>query len=91
MRTPTPRELWALPELALLPVALATIDALLAALEAQHGTLSDEWQPGDPPTLRDARALVLELRRARRALVRYVRAVRRALRFPAADRELLPF
>ena len=26
MRTPTPRELWALPELALLPVALATID-----------------------------------------------------------------
>jgi hypothetical protein len=91
MRTPTPRELWALPELALLPVALATIDALLAALEAQHGTLTDEWQTGDPATLRDARALVLELQRTRGALVRYVRAVRRPLHMPAAVRELLPF
>ena len=66
MKPPSVRELWALPELALLPVLLAAIDGMLASLHAQHGTLREEWQPGDPPTLHEARALADELERARR-------------------------
>ena len=90
MKTPGPRELWALPELALLPVALAAIDGLLASLQAQHGTLLDEWQPGDPVTLRDARTLAQQLTQARGALLRYARAVRRTLHQPQL-KQPLPF
>jgi hypothetical protein len=91
MRPPSLRELCVLPELALLPALLAAIDGLLASLQAQHGTLNDEWLPGDPATLRDARVLAHELGRARAALVRYARAVRRALREPVRAQEPLPF
>ena len=91
MRPPNLRELWAMPELALLPALLAAIDGMLASLQAQHGTLLHEWQPGDPATLRDARLLADELARARNALVRYARAVRRALRQPAPREHSLPF
>lgn len=85
------RELWALPELALVPALLAAIDGLLASLHAQHGTLCDDCQHGDPTTLREARALVDELHTARRALTRYARAVRRTLRQPVPHDEQLPF
>ena len=91
MKPPSARELWALPELALVPALLAAIDGLLASLHAQHGTLRDEWQPGDPNTLCEARALVDELDTARRALRRYARAVRRALRQPEQQDDQLPF
>ena len=90
MKPPRTRELWALPELALVPVTLAAIDGLLASLQAQHGTLRDEWQPGDPATLRDARTLAHQLVQARHALVRYARTVRRTLRQPDIERPL-PF
>lgn len=91
MKPPSVRELWALPELALVPALLAAIDDLLASLHAQHATLRKDWQPGDPPTLREARALAFELDTIRRALRRYVRAVRRTLSQPAPHHEQLPF
>lgn len=91
MKPPSVRELWALPELALVPALTAAIDGLLASLHAQHGTLRDDWQPGDPPTLRQARALADELHTARAAIRRYARAVRRALRQPARYDDQLPF
>lgn len=79
------RELWALPELALVPPLLASVDGLLASLRAQHGTLQHEWQPGDPPSLCAARALTDELLCARRALQKYARAARHTLRHPRDD------
>lgn len=91
MKPPSVRELWALPELALVPALLAAIDGLLASLHAQHGTLREDYQPGDPPTLRQARALADELHTARRALRRYVCAVRRALQQPVRHDDQLPF
>lgn len=91
MKTPSVSELWAMPELALLPALIAAIDGLLASLHAQHGTLNDDWQPGDPPSLAQARLLVDELVRARSALRRYVRAVRASLNQAPPDQEPLPF
>ena len=79
------RELWALPELALVPPLLAAIDGLLASLRAQHGTLQHDWQPGDPPSLCAARALTDELLGARRAIRKYARAARRTLIEPRDD------
>lgn len=78
MKPPSVRELLATPELALVPALLAALDGLLATMRAQHGTIQHEWQPGDPTSLVAARALTVELRRARRAVVRYARALRRA-------------
>lgn len=91
MKLPTARELYALPELALLPALVAALDGLLASLHAQHGTLQEHWQPGDPPSLRAARVLTDELLRARRALRRYARAARRSLRQPCNDHHSLRF
>ena len=85
------RELWALPELALVPALLAALDGLLASLRAQHGTLQDHAHPADPPSLRAARALAAELLHARHAITRYTRAVRRTLRAPRSDRHSPPF
>jgi hypothetical protein len=91
MKLPTVRELWALPELALVPALLAAVDGLLASLHAQHGTLCEPCQPGDPPSLRAARVLAAELLRVRSAIIRYTRAARRTLREPRADDHSLPF
>jgi hypothetical protein len=91
MKPPSARELWALPELALVPALLAAIDGMLASLQAQHGTLHDDWQPGDPSTLREARAVVDELLRARRVLRRYARTVRLTLRDTEPNDHELPF
>jgi hypothetical protein len=91
MKPPTVRELWAMPELALVPALLAAIDGMLASLHAQHGTLQELWRPGDPPSLRAARLLADELLRARRALIRYSRSVRRTLREPRGVDHSLPF
>jgi hypothetical protein len=91
MKLPTARELWALPELALVPALLAAVDGLLASLHAQHGTLCEHWQPGDPPSLRAARVLADELLCLRRAVIRYTRTARRALRQPRGDDHSLPF
>lgn len=91
MKCLTVRELWALPELALVPALLAMLDGMLASLHAQHGTLREHWQPGDPPSLRAARALADELLRARYAITRYTRAARRTLREPRGDDHDLPF
>ena len=41
MKSPSAWGLWALPELALVPVALGAVDGLLASLEAQHGTTTE--------------------------------------------------
>ena len=54
MKRPTVRELWALPELAIVPALLAVLDGMLASLHAQHGTLKEHWQPEDPPSLCEA-------------------------------------
>lgn len=91
MKPPTVRELCALPELALVPALLAALDGMLASLHAQHATLQEHWQPGDPTSLRAARALAEELLRARHAITRYARAVRRTLRQPRHDDHALPF
>ena len=91
MKLPTVRELCALPELALVPALIAAVDGLLASLHAQHGTLREHWQPGDPPSLRAARVLAHELLRVRRALIRYTRAARRTLREPCGNDHSLPF
>jgi hypothetical protein len=91
MKLPTVRELWALPELALVPALLAGVDGLLASLHAQHDTLQEHWQPGDPSSLRAARVLADELLRVRRAVIRYTRAARRTLREPRGDDHSLPF
>jgi hypothetical protein len=91
MKQPSVRELWALPELALIPALLAAIDGLLASLHAQHGTPREDRLPADPRTLREARALADELHTARRALRRYVCAVRRTLRQPVRHDDQLPF
>jgi hypothetical protein len=91
MKRLTVRELWALPELALVPALLAAVDGMLASLHAQHGTLGEHWLPGDPPSLRAARVLVDELLRARFAIIRYARAARRTLRKPRGSDHSLPF
>jgi hypothetical protein len=91
MRLPTVRELCALPELALMHALLAAVDGLLASLHAQHGTLREYWQSGDPTSLCAARALADELLRVRRALIRYARAARRTLREPRDHDHSLPF
>jgi hypothetical protein len=91
MKLPNVRELYALPELALVPALLAAVDGMLASLHAQHGTLREHWLPDDPPSLRAARVLADELLRARHALRRYARAVRRTLRPPRDDHYPLPF
>jgi hypothetical protein len=91
MKLPTVRELCALPELALVPALLAAVDGLLASLQAQHGTLREHWQPGDPPSLRAARVLADELLRVRGAIFRYTRSARRTLRQPRGDDHSLPF
>ena len=91
MKPPSVRELWALPELALVPALIAAIDGLLTSLHAQHGTLADDALPGDPPTLREARALAQDLLRARRTLCRYARATRRVLRDPPTIDDPTPF
>jgi hypothetical protein len=91
MRLPTVRELCALPELALVPALLAALDGMLASLHAQHPTLKEHWQPGDPPSLRAARALADELLRARQAIRRYTRAARRTLPQPRGEDHSLPF
>jgi hypothetical protein len=91
MRLPTVRELCALPELALVPALLAAVDGLVVSLHAQHGTMREHWQPGDPASLRAARVLADELLRVRRAVMRYARAARRTLREPRGDDHSLPF
>lgn len=92
MKTPDIRELWAAPELALVPPLLAAVDATLAALRAQHDTLDHEWLPADPHSLRAARAVTAELGRTRAALLAYVCAVRRALHADGDTRDdSLPF
>lgn len=85
------RELCAAPELALLAPMLALLEAIVSSLRAQHPTLDDEWTASDPPTLRDARALVAAISRTRRAIVDYRAAVRRSLRAPYGDVDDLPF
>lgn len=91
MKPPSVRELWAMPELALVPALLAALDGLLGTMRAQHGTIQHEWQPGDPKSLIAARLLTLELLRARRAVVRYARALRRAHAAARPDDHSLPF
>lgn len=91
MKLPTVRELYALPELALVPALVAALDGLLASLHAQHGTLREHWQHGDPPSLCAARVLADELLRSRSALLRYTRAVRRTVRQPRRGHQPLPF
>ena len=91
MRRLTVRELWLVPELALVTPLIAMLDSMLASLHAQHGTLREHWQPADPPSLRAARDLTDELLRARCAIGRYSRAVRRTLRDPHRDDHSLPF
>jgi hypothetical protein len=92
MKTPSATELWAMPKLALVPALLAVIDGLLAFLHAQHGTLGDEWLPGDPrlsctPVCSPTSS---QLAQARAALQRYLRAVRRSIKAPL-DQDPLPF
>lgn len=92
MKVPDIQELYAAPELALAPPLLATLEATLAALRAQHHTLHHEWLPDDPASLRAARVFADELARARAALLAYARIVRRTLRAPSPDLDdTLPF
>lgn len=91
MKMPDLHELYAAPELALLPALVSAVDATLATLRAQHGTL-EECGPGEPHSLVAARVFVAELARARLAALAYARATRRALRDPDPDDDLpLPF
>jgi hypothetical protein len=81
------------PELA----AIAALDEVLVivvhALAAEHATLDgdpDASRHCGPPTLREARRLVRDVRSLRRAVARYRRAVLAALT-PAVTDEELPF
>ena len=85
MRIPDSHELYAAPELALLPALVTAVDATLATLRAQHGTLDQEWLPGAPRSLEAARVFSAELVRARLAMLAYARVTRRALRDPDPD------
>jgi hypothetical protein len=85
------RELYAAPELALLPTLLAGLDALAIMLRAQHPTLDHEWTESDPASLLEARALIAVIASARNQLSAYRRAVCCALREPYCDGDDLPF
>ena len=89
MKIPDPHELYAAPELALVPALVTAVDATLATLRAQHGTLEQEWLPGEPHSLHAARTFAAELVRARIAMLAYARATRRALRDPDPDDDAL--
>lgn len=92
MKIPDIKELWAAPELALVPTLVTTVDAMLATLRAQHGTLDHDWRPTDPRSLRAARVFAAELSRARGALLVYIREARLALRDPIDEHDdPLPF
>ena len=92
MRIPDLHELYAAPELALVPALITAVDATLATLRAQHGTLEHEWLPGEPASLNAARVFAAELTRARSAMLAYARATRRTLRDPEPDDDCtLPF
>jgi hypothetical protein len=85
------RELYAAPELAQLPPLLASLDALVHSLRAQHPTLDHEWTTSDPATLLEARALIAAIVTVRHQVVAYRRAVRHSLRQPYCDGDDLPF
>lgn len=87
-----PRLLASAPELA----ALALLDDALviaaAALFAEHPTLGHELRPdAEPPSLRQARRILVESERLARAIARYRAAVLAAIAPPPADHEPLPF
>jgi hypothetical protein len=85
---PTPAVAFIAPELALLPVLVAMMDASLALLHAQHPNLGGDGAPDDTHAaraLRTARHLAYQIGRTRAALYRYGRAQRRVVREVTAD------
>ena len=84
-------EVFLAPELALLPVLLAALQAADLLLHARHPTIDLEPTQYDPNALRAARAALVEIDRTRRALIRYARAARRAPRAALAADDSPPF
>jgi hypothetical protein len=79
------------PELAVLAVVHTAVRAALAALAAEHPTLSDLGPPDEPPTVRHARALVDTCLALGSALDRYRRAAIAAFRSCRPCDHDLPF
>jgi hypothetical protein len=75
------RQMRAAPELAIAEVAVAAVLALERVLQLEHPTVDDP-DPGDPPTLVLARALLQSAQSLRDATRRYRVAVNRVLRDP---------
>lgn len=79
------------PELAVLAVLHSAVHAALVALAAEHPTLADLGPPGEPPTLRHARALVDTCLALGAALDSYRRAAIAAFRTSRPCDHDLPF
>lgn len=83
------RRLFAARELVEVALTSVVLDALLLALEAEHHTLDELPETGDPPSLCRARHVVRLARRLSASLRTYRSAVEDALRSPCDDD--LPF
>lgn len=79
IRSPSPQQLRAAPELGAAAAADHVTQVLAAALVAVHPALDEPADAREPPTQRRARQLLAALVRLRTALVRYRQAVLRDL------------
>ena len=75
------QKLYAARELLELRLLTAALDAVSTALRLEHPTVDTLAEPTDPPTLRAARRLLVQVRALRSSL----RAYRSALRLMLAD------
>jgi hypothetical protein len=79
-----PCDLAMAPEFASLAIVKDALHIALLALVAQHPSLDDFPEPGEPPTLRQARRFVASADALERALHRYCCAVQDVFVPPAA-------
>lgn len=85
------RELRAAPELVLVAVVQASLDALQASLRAQHGDIEDDPPPSRATTVIRAADVLDHLHALRHALELYRTAVLRVLRPPRLSHDDIPF
>ena len=87
-----PERLVQAPEMAVLRVLDATLDAACFALLAEHPSLvMEDARRDDPPTLRLAHRLIRRAALLSRELRRYAAAIDDVLRPPTSDDSDLPF
>lgn len=89
MRQAQLRRLLLAPELIVVDLAVAALEALRRGILLEHPTLSEPPLPGDAPVLRRAELVLRSVARLRRHLRAYRRAVDQLA--DATERDDLPF